>query len=42
MSRQARRLKKHQSAAKPPANEKESKAKDKKVAEMDQQEPGDV
>lgn len=36
----AKKAKDAQSAAKPPANEKESKAKDKKVEEMAQQEPG--
>ncbi len=36
----AKKVKEAQSAAKPPPNEKISKAKDKKVAEMDQQEPG--
>ncbi len=35
-----KKVKEAQYAAKPPPNEKESKAKDKKVAEMDQQEPG--
>lgn len=35
-----KKVKDAQSAAKPPTNEKISKAKDKKVAEMNQQEPG--
>ncbi|HEX2396227.1 MAG TPA: DUF4157 domain-containing protein, partial [Bacteroidales bacterium] len=36
----SKKAKQAQVAAKPPANEKISKAKDKKVAEMDQQQPG--
>jgi len=36
-----KKVKEAQSAAKPPANEKESKAKDKKVDEMAEQEPGE-
>lgn len=36
----SKKVKEAQAAAKPPVNEKMSKAKDKKVAEMDQQQPG--